>query len=59
MKSIRLRWADHVYRMEEGRTAFKISTGITTGKRPLRKPRYRWEDNIRMDLKGIGSNMRN
>ena len=34
----------------------KIST---TGKRPLTGPRRRWEDSIRMDLKGIGINMRN
>ena len=49
----RLRWADHVARMEEGRSAFKILTGKPTGKRSLGKPRHRWEDNIRMDLKKI------
>ena len=47
IKSRRLRWAGHVARMEEGRCAFKI----LTGKRPLRRPRRRWEDNIRIDLK--------
>ena len=46
IKSRRLRWARHVARMEEGRSAFKILTGKSTGKRPRR----RWEDNIRMDL---------
>ena len=50
-KSSRLRWAGHVARMEEGRSAFKILTGIPTGKRPLGRPMRRWEDNIRMDLK--------
>ena len=45
--------------MEEGRSAFKILTGKTTGKRPLGRPRRRWEDNIRMDLKEIGINTRN
>ena len=40
--------------MEEGRGAFKILTGKPTGKRPLGRPRRRWEDNIRMDLEGIG-----
>ena len=45
--------------MEEGRSAFKILTGIPTGKRPLRMPRCTWEDNIRMELKEIGINMRN
>ena len=45
--------------MEEGRTAFKILIGKPTGKRPLGRPRRRWEDNIRMDLKGMGINTRN
>ena len=40
--------------MEEGRGAFKILTG-----RPLGRPRRRWEDNIRMHLKEMGTNMRN
>ena len=53
-ESRRLRWAGHVARMEEGRTAFKILTGKPTGKRPT--PRRRWEDNIRMNLEEIGIN---
>ena len=40
--------------MEEGRSAFKILTGKHTGKRPLGRPRRRCEDNIRMELRGIG-----
>jgi len=48
IKSRRLRWAGHVARMEEGRSAFKISTGKPTGKRPLGRPRRRWEDNIKV-----------
>ena len=40
--------------MEEGRSAFKILTDKPTGKRPLGRPRRRWEDNIRMDLEEIG-----
>ena len=44
--------------MEEGRSAFKILAGKPTGKRPLGRPRHRWEDNIRMDLKEIGINTR-
>ena len=59
IKSRRLRWADHVARMEEGRSAFKILTGKTTGKRPLGRPRSRWEDNVTMYLKEIGINTRN
>ena len=39
--------------MEEGRTAFKISTGKPTGKRPLRRPRRRWEKIIRMNFQEI------
>ena len=59
IKSRRLRWAGHVARMEEGRSAFKILVGIPTRKRPSGRPRRRWEDNIRMDLKETGINTRN
>ena len=45
--------------MEEGMSAFKIVTGKPTGKRPLGRPRRRWEDNIRMDLEEIGINAAN
>ena len=45
--------------MEEGRSAFKVLTGKPTGKRPLGRPRRRWEDNIRMDLEEIGINAGN
>ena len=54
IKSRRLRWAGHIARMEEGRSAFKVLTGKPTGKRPLGRPRRRWEDNIRMDFEEIG-----
>ena len=37
--SLRLRWVGHVARMEEGRSAFKILTGKSTGKRHLGRPR--------------------
>ena len=50
IKSKILRWAGHVARMEEDRSVFKILTGKPTGKR---RPRRRWEDNIRMDLQEI------
>jgi hypothetical protein len=39
--------------MEEDRSAFKILTGTPAGKRPLGRPRSRWKDNIRMDLKSL------
>ena len=51
LKCIRSGLASHVPRIEEGRSAFKILTGTPTEKRPLGRPRRRWEDNIRMDLK--------
>ena len=59
IKSRRLRWAAYVARMEEGRSAFKILTGKPTGKRPLGRPRRRWEDDIRMDLEEIDINAGN
>ena len=54
IKSKRLRWAGHVARMQEGRSAFKIVTGKPTGKRPLVIPRPRWGDKIRMKLEEVG-----
>ena len=59
IKSRRLRWVAHVARMEEGRSAFKILTSEPTGKRPLGRPRRRWEGNIRMVLKEISISTRN
>jgi hypothetical protein len=59
IKSRRQRWADHVARIEECRSALKILTGKPIGKRPLGRPRHKWEDNIRMDLREISINMRN
>ena len=58
IKSTRLKWAGHVARMEEGRSAFKI-TGTPVGKRPLGSPRRRLEGSITMSLKEIGINTRN
>ena len=51
IESRRLRWAGHVARMEEGRSAYTILTGIRAGKRSLGRPRRRWEDNIRIGPK--------
>ena len=42
--------------MEESRSAFKTLKGKSTGKRPLGRPRHRWDDSIRMDLEEIGIN---
>ena len=56
VKSMRLRWAGHLARMEEDRSAFKILTGERTGKKLLGRRRRRWEDNIRMNFEDIGIN---
>jgi hypothetical protein len=54
MKSRRMRWAWHVARMGEKRNAYRIFVGKPEGKRPSGRPRHRWEDNVRMDLREIG-----
>ena len=59
IKPRRRRWAGHVARMEDCRSAFKILTGKPTGWRLLGRPRHRWEVHIRMDLKELGINTRN
>ena len=51
IKSRRLRGVGHVARMVEGRSAFEILTGKPIGKRHLGRPRLRWEDNIKTNLK--------
>ena len=53
IKSRRMRWAGHVVRMEEGRGVHKVSVGKPDGKRPLGRPRRRWDDNIKMDLEEV------
>ena len=53
IKFRRLRWAGHVVRMEEGRSAFKILTDKPTEKRPLGRSSRRCDDNIRMNLKEV------
>ena len=58
IKSRRLKWTGYVARMEESRSALKMLAGKPTGKRPLGRPRRRWEDRIRMDLKEMGVNTR-
>ena len=50
IKSRRMRWAGHVVRMVEGRLVHKVLVGKPEGKRPLGRPRRRWEDTIKMDL---------
>ena len=49
----RMRWAGHVARMGEGIGVYRVLGG-EQGRRPLGRPRLRWEDNIRMDLREVG-----
>ena len=49
-----MRWAGHVTRMGEGRGVYRVLVGKPEGKRPLGRPRRRWEDNIKMDLQEVG-----
>jgi len=48
-----MRWVGHVACTGEMRNVYKILVGKSEGKRPLGRPRHRWEDNIRMDLREI------
>jgi hypothetical protein len=54
IKSRRMRWAWHVARMGEKRNACRILVGKTEGRRPVGRPRRRWVDNIKMDLRKTG-----
>jgi hypothetical protein len=54
IKSRRMRWAGHVARMGEVRNVCRFLVGKSEGKRPLERPRRRWEDGIKVDLKEIG-----
>ena len=53
-KARRMRWAGHVARMGDGRGVHKVLVGKPDGKRPVGRPRRRWEDNIKMDLQEVG-----
>jgi hypothetical protein len=54
IKSRRIRWAGHVASISEGRDVYRILVGRSEGKRPLGRPRRRWKDNIKLDLREIG-----
>jgi hypothetical protein len=54
IKSRRVRWAGHVARMGEKRNAYRLLVGKPEGKKPLRRPRRRWVDNIKRDLGEVG-----
>jgi len=48
-----MRWVGHVERMGEGRGVNTVLVGKPEGKSPLVRPRRRWEDNIKMDLREV------
>jgi hypothetical protein len=48
-----MRWAGHVARVVERRSVYRVLVKKSEGKRPLGKPRPRWEDNIKMDLQKV------
>ena len=49
-----MRWAGHVARMGERRGAYRVLVGKPEVKRPLRRPRHRWEDDIKMNARIVG-----
>jgi len=53
-QSKRIRWPGHVARTGEKRGVYRVLVGIPEGKRPLRRPRRRWEDNIKRNLQEVG-----
>ena len=57
LKSRRLRWAGYIVRMEQSRNAYRVLVRKPEGKRPLGRPRHRWEDNIKMDLREVGCDL--
>jgi hypothetical protein len=54
IKSRRMKWAGHVVRMGEERRVCRVLVGKPEGRRPLGRPRRRWDDGIRMDLRETG-----
>jgi hypothetical protein len=56
IKSRKMKWAGHVAHMGEGRGVYRVLVGRPKGRRPLGRPRCRWEDNIKMDIREIGIN---
>ena len=59
IKSRRPRWAGHVARIRERRGAYRALVGKPEGRRPLGRPRLRWKDNIKMDLREVGGGSKN
>ena len=53
IKSRKMRWAGHVALMGERRGVYRVFVGKSEGKRPLGRPRNRWEDNIKMAFQEV------
>ena len=51
---LRMIWAEQVARMGERRQVYRVLVGKPDGKKPLGRPRHRWEDNIKMNLQEVG-----
>jgi len=49
-----MRWTGHIALMGKRRSVYRVLVGKPEGKRPLGRPRRRWEDNIKMDLQEVG-----
>ena len=54
IKLRRMRWAGHIESMGERRVVYRVLVGKPEGKRPLGRPRRRWEDNIKLNLQEVG-----
>jgi len=54
IKYRRMRWAGHVAHTGKRRGIYRVFVGKPEGKRPLARPRCRWEDNIKMDIQKFG-----
>jgi hypothetical protein len=54
IKSIIMRWAEHEARVGEKRGVYRVLVGKLEGKRPFGRPRRRWENNIKMNLREAG-----
>jgi hypothetical protein len=49
-----MRWVGHVAHMEEEKNVYRVLVGRPKGRRPLVRPRRKWEDNLKLDLREIG-----
>jgi hypothetical protein len=56
IKSRKVRWTGHVARIRERRGVYRVMVGRPEGERPAERPRRRWEDNIKIDLREIDFN---